>query len=630
MFAADTDRNDHYERMYKIQRSLYKQSGEFKNFKNVTKLVFLRENIFLALREMKNLYGFDPEGLNKLNYEELVKLDVEDTFKSITKYSDSFTRYKVTGKLISRSNKTKQRITIPDFKYRVLEQMIYNILEPISEGRFLNVNYGYRREKSEKDAINSFIRKSVESPWIIKINLSNTLNDLKHIDLIKSIKKIGVLDSKFLKLIDYVIKSHTNGEDHGLPVNSVITPLLFNIFINQLDDMIYYSYEDPRKILGRHIDDRGEKCFSIRHTINRRDERWMGVRTGYIQRKKIVTTKGVKRSVSKYQLRKINLCRGLAVRYYDYMIISCKSADDAKRFSHKLDNYMNKVGISYTKEPIFNARRERVNFLGYSIKLFKGGKYTIKVDKSSWTNLRREVIRYSHLLVEEKIDVHSYNTFVRRVSSYFDFITNYYSSMHYLDTLQFLVLRRHHGINGWFRGTMELKENHTYYGVRSRYLTKLLFGKHEDGVTRWILPFTNKEHSRDDLKYKSPNTERIMYRYDNDYDDKSLIQTKKTSWFKYENTCRRDDIYMSVLYRALYEHQKGIDLITGKNLYGRDTHVHHIIPRSKGGTSEFKNLCLLDLSTHKLIHTESTIKEDEFLSKFPNGNYSTYLQYKSI
>lgn len=87
---------------------------------------------------------------------------------------------------------------------------------------------------------------------------------------------------------------------------------------------------------------------------------------------------------------------------------------------------------------------------------------------------------------------------------------------------------------------------------------------------------------------------------------------------------------MSVLYRALYEHQKGIDLITGKNLYGRDTHVHHIIPRSKGGTSEFKNLCLLDLSTHKLIHVENTIKEDEFLSKFPNGNYSTYLQYKSI
>ena len=120
MFAADTDRNDHYERMYKIQKSLYKQSGDFNNFKNITKLVFLRENMYLALREVKNLYGFDPEGLNKLNYEELVKLDVEDTFKYITKYSDSFMRYKVKDKFISRSNKTRQRLTIPDFKYRVL------------------------------------------------------------------------------------------------------------------------------------------------------------------------------------------------------------------------------------------------------------------------------------------------------------------------------------------------------------------------------------------------------------------------------------------------------------------------------------------------------------------------------
>lgn len=52
MFAADTDRNDHYERMYKIQKSLYKQSGDLNNFKNITKLVFLRENMYLALREM--------------------------------------------------------------------------------------------------------------------------------------------------------------------------------------------------------------------------------------------------------------------------------------------------------------------------------------------------------------------------------------------------------------------------------------------------------------------------------------------------------------------------------------------------------------------------------------------------
>lgn len=630
MFAADTNRNDHYERMYKIQRSLYKQSSDLKNFKKVAKLVFLRENMFLALREMKNLYGSDSEGLNKINYEGLANMDVDDTFNSITEYSKCYTRYKVKECLISRNNKTKQKLIVSDYTYRVLEQMIYNILEPIAEGRFLNINYGYRREKSEKDAINSFIRKSIESPWTIKINIKDTLTDLKHKDLIKSIKKIGILDSKFLKLIDYVIKSHTNGESHGLPKDSVLTPLLFNIFINQLDDMIYYSYEDPRKILGRPITDKGENCFSIRHTINRRDERWMGVRTGYIQRKKIVTVKGVRRSIPKYQLRKINLCRGLAVRHYDCLIISCRTIDDAKRFSYKLDNYMNKVGISYTKDSIFNARRERVSFLGYSIKLTKGGKYTIKVDKNEWIDLRREVVRYSHLIVNEKIDIHSYNKFVKRVSNYFDFITNYHSSMHYLGTLQFLVLRRNHGVNGWFRGTMKLNENHTYYGVRSRYLTKLLFSKHEDGVTRWVLPFTNKEHSRDDLKYKSPNPERIMYRSEDEYDDKALSQTKETSWFKYESTCKREDIYMSVLYRSLYEHQKGIDVVTGKNLYGRDTHVHHIIPKSKGGTSEFKNLCILDLATHKLIHAKNTINEDEFISKFPKGNYSTYLQYKAI
>ena len=61
---------------------------------------------------------------------------------------------------------------------------------------------------------------------------------------------------------------------------------------------------------------------------------------------------------------------------------------------------------------------------------------------------------------------------------------------------------------------------------------------------------------------------------------------------------------------AVYTVQKGKCAVTGAELKIGEIHCHHIKPRSKGGTDNYKNLILITETVHKLIHAtkEDTIQ----------------------
>lgn len=82
MFISENDRNEFYIKMYKISESLYKQSREGKNFNNITKLIFTKENMFLAFREMKNNKDF----LDNSIFKELINIDSDELFRVLKDY----------------------------------------------------------------------------------------------------------------------------------------------------------------------------------------------------------------------------------------------------------------------------------------------------------------------------------------------------------------------------------------------------------------------------------------------------------------------------------------------------------------------------------------------------------------
>lgn len=51
---------------------------------------------------------------------------------------------------------------------------------------------------------------------------------------------------------------------------------------------------------------------------------------------------------------------------------------------------------------------------------------------------------------------------------------------------------------------------------------------------------------------------------------------------------------------------RGVSYITGEKVPVNDYHCHHIIPKSKGGTDDWHNLCVLTVSEHKLLQNSYT------------------------
>ena len=67
---------------------------------------------------------------------------------------------------------------------------------------------------------------------------------------------------------------------------------------------------------------------------------------------------------------------------------------------------------------------------------------------------------------------------------------------------------------------------------------------------------------------------------------------------------------------SLYSAQKGKCRICGKELELEEIYCHHIIPKERGGTDEYKNLIIVHTDIHKLIHSKSKNQITTLISKF--------------
>lgn len=67
---------------------------------------------------------------------------------------------------------------------------------------------------------------------------------------------------------------------------------------------------------------------------------------------------------------------------------------------------------------------------------------------------------------------------------------------------------------------------------------------------------------------------------------------------------------------SLYSAQKGKCRICGQELELEEIHCHHIIPKEFGGTDEYKNLIIVHIDIHKLIHSTDTTEITRLISKF--------------
>ena len=137
--------------------------------------------------------------------------------------------------------KGKRQLGIPTVKDRVIQQAIYQVLNPLFDGEFSQSSYGFREGRNAHQAL----RKSSEyikggKGIVVDIDLEKFFDRVNHDRLMHSLsQKIG--DKVLLRLIRRYLQSgiFTGGlisqRLEGTPQGSPLSPLLSNIVLDELD-----------------------------------------------------------------------------------------------------------------------------------------------------------------------------------------------------------------------------------------------------------------------------------------------------------------------------------------------------------------------------------------------------------
>ena len=129
---------------------------------------------------------------------------------------------------------------IPSIRDRVVQGALKLIPEPIFESDFQPGSFGYRPKKTAHEAINrvadSIVKERVQ---VIDIDLKSYFDTIRHDILLKKVGK-RVNDDKVMRLLKLILQ--TSGK-RGVPQGGLISPLLSNIYLNEVDRMLEKAKE---------------------------------------------------------------------------------------------------------------------------------------------------------------------------------------------------------------------------------------------------------------------------------------------------------------------------------------------------------------------------------------------------
>jgi len=140
--------------------------------------------------------------------------------------------------------KDKVRVLgIPSIRDRVVQGALKLILEAIFEADFQEGSFGYRPKRTAHAAVNRVAEVVVQyKTQVIDIDLSAYFDNVRHHVLLDKVAA-RVDDDQAMRLLKLIFKV---GGKKEVPQGGVISPLLSNIYLNEVDKMLEKAKEVTR------------------------------------------------------------------------------------------------------------------------------------------------------------------------------------------------------------------------------------------------------------------------------------------------------------------------------------------------------------------------------------------------
>ena len=403
-------RNAEYYNLQETFDTLFADSKDGKRFTKLMPIILSEQNICLAYRNLKKNSGSKTAGTDKKTIKNLETWTEFDLVQYVRKRLHWYVPQPVRRVEIPKDNGKTRPLGIPTITDRLIQQCILQVLEPICEAKFHDKSFGFRPNRSQENAVAVAyaLAQRQNLHYVVDLDIKGFFDNVNHGKLLRQMWAIGIRDKQLLSIVSAMLKAEVAGigfPDKGTPQGGIISPLLSNIVLNELDWWISSQWENipMRKNYGHVRSDNG------------------------------VLDKGYMYHVLREQTE-LKECYGL--RYADDFRIFCRNRQDAEKLFIATQKWLKErlgLDISPEKSKIVNLKKQYSEFLGFKIKVKPKGrkngkaKYTIV---SHVSDKRKEKIKKRATDMVEKIkfpaNENEEHKFIMDYNSYVLGIHNYY------------------------------------------------------------------------------------------------------------------------------------------------------------------------------------------------------------
>ncbi|GAB6138517.1 hypothetical protein JCM15060_17060 [Halanaerobaculum tunisiense] len=415
--------------------------------------------------------------------------------------------------------------------------------------------------------------------YSVDIDIKRFFDNVDHSKLKKQLWDIGVKDRKLITILGIMLKAEIEGEgipEKGTPQGGIISPLLSNIVLNELDWWISNQWE----------------TFETNY-----DYKYQG--------DKVKAMKGT-------GLKEIYI-----VRYADDFKLMCRDFETASKIKVATIQWLNErlnLEVNEKKTSVTNLKKNYTEFLGIKLKAIKkSGKYVCRsrvadgVKSKSIHKLKNQI---QQIKEETTVDqVSKLNSMILGMQNYYSMAT---MISHDFRDIAFQVNRTLEN-----RLSRVLSEK----GTKSKTFQKFYGGYNYKsycvaGIKIFPIAGVTFEapmnFSQDICDYTREGREKIH--------DKLRSVSPVVQKYLVKNSVKGESTKYNDNRIARYSGQNGCCFITGKPLTVGNLECHHKKLKSMEGKDTYRNLCLVTSDVHKLIHATNEFTIRRYYNKV-KGNF---------
>lgn len=255
---------------------------------------------------------------------------------------------------------------IPTWGDKLVQEVLRMLLEAYYEPRFSTHSHGFRPNRGPQAALREIRRTWKGTVWFVEGDIKGAFDNVDHTVLLEIIRR-DIHDDRLLNLIAGLLKGGYMEDwryydtPSGTPQGGIISPLLFNIYLTELDRFVEGTLIPAYSRGDRRRDNPEYKALNYQLWRARKRENFDEVKRLAQERRKLMSVAAVDPDYRRLRY----------VRYADDFLLGFVGPKkEAEEIRDRLAEFLKtnlKLNLSMEKTFITHAVDEKAKFLGYEI-----------------------------------------------------------------------------------------------------------------------------------------------------------------------------------------------------------------------------------------------------------------------